>query len=84
MKLNVSTVLDGMYIHDSKGHNTGSAIWIGSDVDLTVRNSTIANNVGSRFGYEAGAISTKGYTAVMTIENSVFRNNVNVGFYSES
>lgn len=82
MKLNVSTVLDGMYIHDSKGHNTGSAIWISSDVNLTVRNSTIANNVGSASGYEAGAISTKGYTAVMTIENSVFRNNVNVGFYS--
>lgn len=82
MKLNVTTVLEGMYIHDSKGHNTGSAIWISSDVDLTVRNSTIANNVGSASGYEAGAISTKGYTAVMTIENSVFRNNVNVGFYS--
>lgn len=82
MKLNVSTVLDGMYIHDSKGHNTGSAIWISSNADLTVRNSTIANNVGSASGYEAGAISTKGYTAVMTIENSVFRNNVNVGYYT--
>ncbi|WP_159636367.1 InlB B-repeat-containing protein [Erysipelothrix anatis] len=82
MKLNVATVLDGMYIHDSKGNNTGSAIWISSDAALTVRNSTIANNVGSASGYEAGAISTKGYTAVMTIENSVFRNNVNEGFYT--
>ncbi|WP_159812769.1 InlB B-repeat-containing protein [Erysipelothrix aquatica] len=75
--LGVSSKLDSMHIYNNKSMNSASAIKVWEYADLTLTNSTIENNHGSGYGYEAGAISAKNYRAKMVIENTVFRNNIN-------
>ena len=75
--LGVSSKLDNMHIYNNKSMNSASAIKVAERAPLTITNSTIENNHGSGYGYEAGAISAKNYRSVMTIENTVFRNNIN-------
>ena len=71
------TELNKVWIYDNKAINTAPAIWLGSNSDVNITNSTIENNIGSGGGYETGAISSKNYTGELNINNSVFRNNKN-------
>ncbi|CAM4208927.1 InlB B-repeat-containing protein [Erysipelothrix inopinata] len=75
--IGVDSHLDRMHIFNNKGVGNASAIKVNENAPLTISNSTIENNHGSGYGYEAGAISSKNYRKTMIIENSVFRNNVN-------
>ena len=68
-------------INNTKIYNNnagaGPAIWAGDKANLTINGSTIEENSGSSAGYECGAIASKGFNGTLTINNTIFRNNIN-------
>lgn len=56
---------------------SGAAMYLGTQSNVLIQFSTIENNKGTAGGYEAGAIASKGYSANLDIQNTVFRNNIN-------
>lgn len=70
------TVVSRTNIHGNTGSNTASALWIGGASKVEMSYCTVENNTGTGGGYETGAISSKSFSGVLTINNTVFRNNV--------
>ncbi|MEG0249624.1 MAG: cell wall-binding repeat-containing protein [Peptostreptococcus sp.] len=70
-------ILSKVNIHDNEANNTAPAIFLGSDANLEINNSTIKNNRGYGGGYETGAISSKFYKSNLSINNTVFEKNIN-------
>ncbi len=56
---------------------SGPALFLGSNANVTITNSTISNNEGNGAGYEAGAIASKNYSGNLEIKNSKLNNNYN-------
>ena len=64
-------------IYDNTAVNGAAAIWVAGYSKITIKNSTIENNVATGAGYECGAISSKNFLGDLTINNTVFRKNKN-------
>lgn len=71
------TTLKQTHIHHNKANDSASAIWLGTTSSVRIEYSTIENNTTTGAGYECGAIASKNYSGTLTINNSVFRNNIN-------
>lgn len=56
------TLISYTKIHNNRGVNTASAIWLGVSSVLEISNSTIENNTGIGGGSECGAIASNNYT----------------------
>ena len=74
---NASTVISYARIYDNTAVNGAAAIWVAGYSKITIKNSTIENNVATGAGYECGAISSKNFLGDLTINNTVFRKNKN-------
>ncbi|WP_293713488.1 T9SS type A sorting domain-containing protein [uncultured Parabacteroides sp.] len=74
---NASTVISYARIYDNTVVNSAAAIWVAGTSKITIKNSTIANNVATGAGYECGAISSKNFMGDLVINNTVFRKNKN-------
>ncbi len=85
IRINAGEVeINRVYIHDNTAVNRGAAVSFAdnSSANVTIKNSTIENNIGTGGGYESGAISSKFYSGILNINNTVFRNNINKASYT--
>ena len=76
---NAKTEINYTKIYNNVGSVVGPAITLGENKtsNLTINNSTIENNSGTSGGYECGAVASKYFSGVLTINNTVFRKNEN-------
>ncbi|MDL2310960.1 hypothetical protein LJC13_03155, partial [Peptostreptococcaceae bacterium OttesenSCG-928-C18] len=76
---NATTEISNTKIYDNTAVIEAPAIRLESSSNVTINKSIIEDNIGTGMAYETGAIGSKNYTATLTINNSIFRNNENKG-----
>ena len=76
-QVNASTVVSYTKIYNNTANNTAPAVWVSGYSKVTIKNSTIENNIGTGGGYECGALASVDFSGNVEINNTVFRNNKN-------